>query len=92
MSSSDPPKYVQQNVAYWTQKNADYTDAAAERAWAQDEITWGVWETPESQLNVIGDVEWDDAIPGVRRFYASDPWGNRLEFVNRRVPGSATTS
>jgi len=24
---------------------------------------------------------WDDAINGVRRFYASDPWGNRLEFT-----------
>jgi catechol 2,3-dioxygenase-like lactoylglutathione lyase family enzyme len=24
---------------------------------------------------------WDEAIPGVRRFYASDPWGNRLEFT-----------
>ena len=23
----------------------------------------------------------DDAIPGTRRFYAEDPWGNRLEFV-----------
>jgi ubiquinone/menaquinone biosynthesis C-methylase UbiE len=62
MSSSDSPKYVQQNVAYWTQKNADYTDAAAERAWAQEEITWGVWETPESQLNVIGDVEGLDIV------------------------------
>ena len=29
------------------------------------------------------DIEctWDEAIPGVRRFYASDPWGNRLEFM-----------
>ncbi|MDQ6691612.1 MAG: glyoxalase, partial [Candidatus Dormibacteraeota bacterium] len=26
-------------------------------------------------------VVWDDALPGVRRFYAEDPWGNRLEFV-----------
>jgi catechol 2,3-dioxygenase-like lactoylglutathione lyase family enzyme len=24
---------------------------------------------------------WDSAIGGVRRFYASDPWGNRLEFT-----------
>jgi len=24
---------------------------------------------------------WDEAIPNVRRFYASDPWGNRLEFL-----------
>jgi|SRR5579863_958679 len=23
----------------------------------------------------------DDALPGTRRFYAEDPWGNRLEFV-----------
>jgi|SRR5271155_720277 len=24
---------------------------------------------------------WDDAIGDVRRFYANDPWGNRLEFT-----------
>src|SRR3954454_12125733 len=26
-------------------------------------------------------VRWDDAIPGVRRFYAEDPFGNRVEFT-----------
>ena len=26
-------------------------------------------------------VHWDDAIPGVQRFYTEDPWGNRLELV-----------
>ncbi|MGB6431400.1 MAG: VOC family protein [Candidatus Acidiferrales bacterium] len=26
----------------------------------------------------------DDTIPGTRRFYAEDPWGNRLEFVEGR--------
>lgn len=25
--------------------------------------------------------EWDESVPGVRRFYAQDPWGNRLEFT-----------
>ena len=24
---------------------------------------------------------WDEAIGGIRRFYANDPWGNRLEFT-----------
>jgi catechol 2,3-dioxygenase-like lactoylglutathione lyase family enzyme len=24
---------------------------------------------------------WDEPLEGVRRFYASDPWGNRLEFT-----------
>jgi catechol 2,3-dioxygenase-like lactoylglutathione lyase family enzyme len=24
-------------------------------------------------------VRWDDRLPGTRRFYTEDPWGNRLE-------------
>jgi ubiquinone/menaquinone biosynthesis C-methylase UbiE len=56
MSSSERPDYVKQNVARWTEANAEYTDAQAETAWAQDEIKWGVWETPESDLDVLGDV------------------------------------
>ncbi|HUA11977.1 MAG TPA: hypothetical protein VMA83_08235 [Solirubrobacteraceae bacterium] len=24
-------------------------------------------------------VVWDDDLPGVRRFYTADPWGNRIE-------------
>ncbi|KQY58157.1 glyoxalase [Aeromicrobium sp. Root495] len=26
-------------------------------------------------------VTWDDHFPGHHRFYAADPWGNRLEFL-----------
>jgi catechol-2,3-dioxygenase len=26
-------------------------------------------------------VEWDHAIPEVRRFYTADPWGNRIELI-----------
>ncbi|RDI58919.1 VOC family protein [Microvirga subterranea] len=34
------------------------------------------------KLSEAGHVPvWDDAIPGTRRFYATDPVGNRLEFV-----------
>lgn len=34
------------------------------------------------RLGAVGvDVFDDDSIDGVRRFYASDPFGNRLEFV-----------
>ena len=28
-------------------------------------------------------VEWDESLPGVRRFYTTDPWGNRIEFLAR---------
>jgi catechol 2,3-dioxygenase-like lactoylglutathione lyase family enzyme len=26
-------------------------------------------------------VQWDGDLPGVRRFYTEDPWGNRLELL-----------
>jgi catechol 2,3-dioxygenase-like lactoylglutathione lyase family enzyme len=26
-------------------------------------------------------VQWDEALPGVRRFYTADPWGNRIELL-----------
>ncbi len=30
------------------------------------------------------EVIWDDELPGYRRFYCADPWGNRLELLARR--------
>jgi hypothetical protein len=30
-------------------------------------------------------VTWDDGFPGFLRFYSADPFGNRLEFLERRV-------
>ncbi len=33
-------------------------------------------------------VRWDEVIPGTRRFYTADPWGNRIELVaSSSVPG-----
>jgi catechol 2,3-dioxygenase-like lactoylglutathione lyase family enzyme len=29
-------------------------------------------------------IEWDDALPQTRRFYAADPWGNRIEVIAPR--------
>lgn len=26
-------------------------------------------------------VAWDEALPGIQRFYTSDPWGNRIELL-----------
>jgi hypothetical protein len=35
-----------------------------------------------ARLEAAGErVEWDDSVPGVRRFYTADPWGNRLELL-----------
>jgi SAM-dependent methyltransferase len=61
-SSSDPPEYIQRNVANWTRSNSEYTDAAAASAWAQEEITWGMFGATESQLDLLGDVSGLDVV------------------------------
>jgi SAM-dependent methyltransferase len=51
-----------ENVRLWTKSNAQYTDAAAEAAWAQEEKTWGVWSIPESEVRVLGDLAGLDVV------------------------------
>ena len=37
------------------------------------------------RLGAAGErVAWDDSLPGLRRFYTADPWGNRLELLATR--------
>lgn len=50
------------NRAAWTLANAEYTDGRAPDAWAETEITWGVFSIPESDVDVIGDVAGLDVI------------------------------
>jgi catechol 2,3-dioxygenase-like lactoylglutathione lyase family enzyme len=38
-------------------------------------------EIAERLQSAGSEVTWDDALPGARRFYTSDPWGNRLELL-----------
>jgi SAM-dependent methyltransferase len=59
MSSAE---HLGRNVALWTRTNAEYTDEAARRQWGAGEITWGIWNLPESQLGVLGDVDGLDVV------------------------------
>jgi SAM-dependent methyltransferase len=45
------------NRELWTRVNAEYTDTQAVAKWAQAELTWGIWDIPESALGApLGDV------------------------------------
>jgi hypothetical protein len=35
----------------------------------------------------LGSVTWDEDLPGYKRFYASDPFGNRLELLTEAPEG-----
>lgn len=55
-------------------------------------------DTLAQQLQVAGqEVNWDDALTDRRRFYTSDPFGNRLEFIadgggfTQRLPDSPSS-
>lgn len=56
------PGYVASNRELWARTNAEFTDAQADRAWRQDEITWGVFDHPERALGVLGDVDGLDVV------------------------------
>jgi len=58
MSSSD----LERNIAVWTKANADHTDAASARAWASDEIHWGMFRVSEAEVGVLGDVSGLDVV------------------------------
>jgi len=62
MSSSDLPDYVLRNREVWTRSNERYTDANAHEAWAKEEIAWGMFGVPESEINAFGDVSGKDAV------------------------------
>ena len=50
------------NVEVWTKANAEYTDRRATEAWAKEEIDWGMFSVPESELGVLGDVSGKDVV------------------------------
>jgi SAM-dependent methyltransferase len=50
---------AQRNREAWTRSNAEYTDERALAGWQKDEIDWGIWHIPESDVGALADVELD---------------------------------
>jgi SAM-dependent methyltransferase len=63
MSSPDPSDdSIAANVRQWTRTNEEFTDRSAERHWREEEIRWGVFGVPESELGCLGDVAGLDVV------------------------------
>jgi len=56
------PRHVAVNRDAWTAANAAHTDARARANWLQEEITWGVFGVPESEVRMLPDVAGRDVI------------------------------
>ena len=57
--------------------------AAARKAHPALRVAPGGLDRLAERLSAAGaPVEWDDRLPGHRRFYTADPWGNRIELLS----------
>ena len=85
-------------IEAWTRANAEYTDARAEQAWAKEEIDWGIWHIPESELRALPDLTGKDVVElgcgtayfgawlkkaGAARVVGVDPTPAQLETARR---------
>lgn len=52
------PDYLERNRAAWERWAPDYV-VAGRAAWQQDDLQWGVWGLPESELQLFGDLAAD---------------------------------
>jgi SAM-dependent methyltransferase len=50
------------NRALWSTVNDQFTGRDAERRWALPDVGWGLFERPESELGVLGDVTGLDVV------------------------------
>ena len=49
------------NIEHWTRANSEF-DAEAAKRWAETEVSWGLWRTPEAETGVLGDVSGLDVV------------------------------
>ena len=54
-------EHAQRNRAYWDEYAPEWVEPGR-RAWASDHPTWGIWQVPEAELQVLPDVSGLDAI------------------------------
>jgi SAM-dependent methyltransferase len=53
---------IARNREVWTKANAEYTDRRARESWAKEEIDWGTFSGPESEVQALGDVAGEDVV------------------------------
>ena len=60
--TDDRAREVAHNRALWAVVNERWTDAAAPGLWARAEPVWGLFEIPERELGLLGDVRDRDVV------------------------------
>lgn len=83
----DKPEELRSRGGVWFQIGSQQLHVGVEDGFAparkaHPALAAGDLDAVAARLEAAGArVAWDDAIPGTRRFYTDDPWGNRLEVL-----------
>jgi SAM-dependent methyltransferase len=63
MTDDELPDSIAANIAEWSETNSQFTDGQAERAWAPQELSWGVFGVREADIGApLGDVSGLDVV------------------------------
>jgi SAM-dependent methyltransferase len=54
-------EHAERNRAVWAELAADFRELGV-RNWSKTEIDWGIWDIPEAELGVLGDVSGKDVV------------------------------
>jgi SAM-dependent methyltransferase len=55
-SLADASAIMRHNRLLWSHVNDAFSDRDADRRWQRAEVTWGLFERPESELGALGDM------------------------------------
>ena len=85
LAEVEKPEPLRSRGGVWFRAGAQQLHVGVEREFAPARKAHPAFRVSPEELDrlaaVLPSVEWDDALPGVRRFYTSDPWGNRIELL-----------
>jgi catechol 2,3-dioxygenase-like lactoylglutathione lyase family enzyme/ketosteroid isomerase-like protein len=90
LAEVDKPEALVARGGAWFSLGAQQLHVGVEKAFAPARKAHPAIRVATSQLAALAarlaeagaPVNWDSAIPGTRRFYTEDPWGNRLELLS----------
>jgi catechol 2,3-dioxygenase-like lactoylglutathione lyase family enzyme len=85
----EKPEPLRSRGGVWFRLGSQELHIGVEEPFAPARKAHPAFRVPADSLDVVAAklseagelVEWDTALPGQRRFYTADPWGNRIEIL-----------
>jgi catechol 2,3-dioxygenase-like lactoylglutathione lyase family enzyme len=80
----EKPEPLRARGGVWFQAGDRQLHVGVEQDFAPARKAHPAFRVSEEELDRLAaelDAGWDDSLPGVRRFYVADPWGNRVEIL-----------